>query len=150
MADQLQQLVERLVKDAKTILAVGETAAGLLSAKDVQIININTLNQLADLGQFDFVLISDLLEHLTHDEGEHIIAQIRDLHAHELLVILTPECGWAQTDLIALGLRQIAEIKIQNISRQVFYHALETYKRVPDWLNNKYWANPDLYGKYRW
>lgn len=150
MTAQLQQLVDRLAKNAQTRLAVGDEAAELLSPEDVQLITFSTLDQLADLGQFDFVLISGLLEQLTHDEGEHIIAQIRDLHAHEMLVILTPECGWAQTDLIALGLRQIAEIKHENTPRQVFYHALETYKRVPDWLNNQYWANPELYGKYRW
>ncbi|WP_290652932.1 DUF6231 family protein [Aquisalimonas sp.] len=25
-----------------------------------------------------------------------------------------------------------------------------TYKTTPDWLNPRYWANPELWGKYRW
>ncbi|MGV8865199.1 MAG: DUF6231 family protein, partial [Pseudomonas sp.] len=24
------------------------------------------------------------------------------------------------------------------------------YKQVPDWLNAKFWANPENYGKYWW
>jgi hypothetical protein len=27
---------------------------------------------------------------------------------------------------------------------------LREYKQVPDWLNAKFWANPQLFGKYWW
>jgi hypothetical protein len=26
---------------------------------------------------------------------------------------------------------------------RIHYYDLDTYKSVPDWLNNRYWANPE-------
>ncbi|MFP5429187.1 MAG: DUF6231 family protein, partial [Gammaproteobacteria bacterium] len=30
------------------------------------------------------------------------------------------------------------------------YQALIGYKQVPDWLNARFWANPENFGKYWW
>ncbi len=99
---------------------------------------------------FDFVLIKDLLETLDHEKAEHVIAQVRDIHAREVLLILSNNSEWKTTDLIGLGLRQIAETEQQNETFHAWYFARDNYKKVPDWLNNRYWANPEKFGKYRW
>jgi hypothetical protein len=33
---------------------------------------------------------------------------------------------------------------------QVFTYAIENYQPKRDWLNSRYWANPEMYDKYRW
>ena len=38
----------------------------------------------------------------------------------------------------------------ENRSLHLFSYDLQDYKQVPDWLNAKYWANPELFGKYWW
>ena len=32
----------------------------------------------------------------------------------------------------------------------LFTYDLREYKQVPDWLNAKFWANPENFGKYWW
>jgi len=32
----------------------------------------------------------------------------------------------------------------------IYLFDIETYKRTPDWLNARHWANPELWGKFRW
>ncbi|TKA91199.1 hypothetical protein FAZ79_01265 [Guyparkeria sp. SB14A] len=32
----------------------------------------------------------------------------------------------------------------------VYLFDIKTYKHTPDWLNARNWANPELWGKYRW
>ena len=32
----------------------------------------------------------------------------------------------------------------------LFTYDLLDYKQVPDWLNAKFWANPQNFGKYWW
>jgi hypothetical protein len=33
---------------------------------------------------------------------------------------------------------------------QVFSYAIENYQLKKDWLNSRFWANPQHYDKYRW
>lgn len=82
-------------------------------------------------------------------EALAVIARLRDVLARRLLVGLGRQTGSeviGVEDLRALGLTQ------QSISDwgQVFLFDLYDYKRTPDWLNAKYWANPELFDKYRW
>jgi len=32
----------------------------------------------------------------------------------------------------------------------LFTYDLHDYKQVPDWLNARFWANPEMFGKYWW
>jgi len=41
--------------------------------------------------------------------------------------------------------------KARNIRQlTLFTYDLREYKQVPDWLNAKFWANPENFGKYWW
>ncbi|MDT8372118.1 MAG: DUF6231 family protein [Gammaproteobacteria bacterium] len=33
---------------------------------------------------------------------------------------------------------------------QLFSYAIESYQPKHDWLNSRFWANPENYDKYRW
>ncbi len=50
----------------------------------------------------------------------------------------------AMSRMIALGFRGTA------LPEPVFNYDIRDYKHTPDWLNARHWANPELWGKYRW
>jgi len=52
--------------------------------------------------------------------------------------------GSVDQQMVSLGFtRHAADVP-------VYLFDIETYKRTPDWLNARHWANPELWGKYRW
>lgn len=73
----------------------------------------------------------------------HGLTHLRDLLARRVLVVAY---GDQSTGLRALGFSQIEKIEDWELWQ---FNILE-YKQVPDWLNSRYWANPENFGKYRW
>lgn len=86
----------------------------------------------------------------------HLLSALRDLHARQLLAIvpvgawLAADAGWHEDTLRALGLQQQARFEQDGELREAWSFDIRTYKAVPDWLNPKFWANPENWGKYRW
>lgn len=82
-------------------------------------------------------------------EARQLIAVMRDLLARQLLVFV-PESLLDGTALIGLGLTRQAQYELENERWQAWTFDIRTYKSVPDWLNPKFWANPENWDKYRW
>lgn len=73
------------------------------------------------------------------------IAHWRDLGADQLLV--TADAGEsARRELLALALSPVAH----HDDVMVWGHHIADYKRTPDWLNPRFWANPERWGVERW
>ena len=96
----------------------------------------------ADLAaqRFDLALFIDCLEHLDKREGQQLLAGVRNLNA----------CDWHTTDLFALALQASEHFQREQQTLTLFTYDLREYKQVPDWLNAKFWANPERFGKYWW
>lgn len=78
-----------------------------------------------------------------------IAIRLRDLFAEQsLLLTYTPssELNFASLGYIPLTIETPDELP-DLISWQF---NLYDYKQRPDWLNAKYWANPENFDKYRW
>lgn len=73
----------------------------------------------------------------------HGLTHLRDLLARRVLVVAY---GDQSAGLRALGFSQIEKIEDWELWQ---FNILE-YKQIPDWLNSKYWANPENFDKYRW
>lgn len=82
-------------------------------------------------------------------DARQLIAVMRDLLARQLLVFV-PENLLDDTTLIGLGLTRQARYEVGGTNWQAWSHDIRTYKSVPDWLNPKFWANPENWNKYRW
>ncbi len=156
--DPVKQLISRLSAGANSILFVSqendEAKNNQINFDQTHVITL-TLSQLNEdlisrLGLFDFVLIKDLFEKMDKQKVENIIAQMRDVHTRELLLIISESSFNQASDLISLGFTRVAEFDQDGQVHQAWYFALESYKRVPEWLNSQYWANPELFKKYRW
>lgn len=116
-------------------------------------IEISTAEQLlaqSSLPVFDVAVLAGDMENVAKADVTRLLARLRDLHARHIFVLLPVggECVWQQADLFALGfLRQDVDAETQL---QLYRFELEHYKTTPDWLNSDYWANPELFDKYRW
>jgi len=82
--------------------------------------------------------------HLENQELTRLLARLRDLHAERVFHI-------DAKDSLALGFSKTrCQIVESDKNYRVFEFNLSTYKRSPDWLNARHWANPELWDKHRW
>ncbi|MCQ4288016.1 DUF6231 family protein [Pseudomonas stutzeri] len=101
--------------------------------------------------RYDLAIVADCLEHLPKHEGLQLLGGIRNLNANRIAVLIDLNaCDWQATDFFALALQISAHFERDRQTLTLFTYDLLAYKQVPDWLNAKFWANPQMFGKYWW
>lgn len=114
------------------------------------------LEEIASSGQHDVAVVCNTLEYLEKTQAGIVISRLRDLYSRRLLALVsvTPDqtrdsvqSKWQDAELIAFGMTQLATYPD---GRHLYEYNILSYKNVPDWLNAKNWANPELWDKYRW
>ncbi|MHA6161692.1 DUF6231 family protein [Pseudomonas sichuanensis] len=101
--------------------------------------------------RFDLALLVDCLEHLPKRSGLELLGGIRNLNASKVAVLADlGACGWHDTDFFSLALSASEKFQRDEQVLSLFTYDLHDYKQVPDWLNAKFWANPQNFGKYWW
>lgn len=109
-----------------------------------------SIQQLTDLPTIDLAIISDITETLPKAQAIEWLGLMRNAHARRIIVIskITPSTQqtWQITDYLGLGMKRL--ISVNNY--QLFTYAIESYQLKREWLNNRFWANPENFDKYRW
>jgi hypothetical protein len=101
--------------------------------------------------RFDLALVLDCLEHLPKRDGLNLLGGIRNLNASRIAVLADlPASGWQETDFFSLALQASERFQRDEQVLTLFTYDLLDYKQVPDWLNSRFWANPENFGKYWW
>lgn len=101
--------------------------------------------------RFDLALVVDCLEHLPKRDGLNLLGGIRNLNASRIAVLADlSACGWLETDFFSLALQASERFQREEQELTLFTYDLLDYKQVPDWLNARFWANPENFGKYWW
>jgi len=101
--------------------------------------------------RYDLALIADCLEQLPKRDGLQLLGGLRNLNASRMAVLVDLDaCDWQATDFYALALQVSARFERDEQTLTLFTYDLLDYKQVPDWLNAKFWANPQMFGKYWW
>jgi hypothetical protein len=101
--------------------------------------------------RYDLALVVDCLEHLPKPQGLQLLGGIRNLNASRMAVLADLNaCAWQATDFFALALQAAEQFQREQQTLHLFTYDLLDYKQVPDWLNAKFWANPENFGKYWW
>ncbi|MBC3478149.1 DUF6231 family protein [Pseudomonas taiwanensis] len=101
--------------------------------------------------RFDLAVLVDCLEHLPKRVGLELLGGIRNLNASRVAVLADLSvCGWQDTDFFALALSASEKFRRDEQVLSLFTYDLHDYKQVPDWLNAKFWANPENFSKYWW
>ncbi|MFP5410585.1 MAG: DUF6231 family protein [Gammaproteobacteria bacterium] len=83
----------------------------------------------------------DALNGLDARAAEALIHRTRLYVAPRLLLVAHADCALDEAAFLALGF----ELAAHDTAAGVRLHAfdLDTYKTVPDWLNARFWANPE-------
>lgn len=101
--------------------------------------------------RFDLALVVDCLEHLSKPQGLTLLGGIRNLNASKIAVLVDlGACDWKDTDFFSLALQAGERFQRDEQVLTLFTYDLLDYKQVPDWLNARFWANPENFGKYWW
>lgn len=101
--------------------------------------------------RFDLALAIDCLEHLPKREGLQLLGGIRNLNASRIAVLADlGACGWSNTDFYSLALQANERFARDEQVLSLYTYDVREYKQVPDWLNARFWANPENFGKYWW
>ena len=98
-----------------------------------------------DLG---FVLLdADELMNITDQQKSQVLVKFRDLMAKRIVVV----CQRKDEQLLrALGFTQLIGKTSHTRDFALWQFNILTYKQVPDWLNSRFWANPENWNKFRW
>ena len=101
--------------------------------------------------RYDLALLVDCLEHLPKRDGLNLLGGIRNLNASRIAVLSDlAASGWQETDFYSLALQASERFQRDDQVLTLFTYDLLDYKQVPDWLNSRFWANPENFGKYWW
>lgn len=120
-------------------------------------VNVGSVPKLEQIVQYDVCLVSHVLEYLPKLDAEHLVARLRDVHCGKLIVVIPTgddwpglTSTWQPNELLGLGFSRIGEFQHQGRQVHIYAFDIGNYKTTPEWLNSKYWANPELFDKYWW
>ena len=164
--DQTDDTTELLwVAHDKTELSALQTQLKTLpdnSNVPVQSWHISTLSELTKQHlPKRYELVCFWLPSLSHETLQQYIPALmryRDLYAAHLLVALDSSIdlkpyGFTPFDILSepsLDANQVESITSSTVSATLWQFNLYDYKKLPNWLNADYWANPENWGKHRW
>lgn len=99
---------------------------------------------------FDVAVLMHALAELDRREGAELLARLRDVGARRILVAARTDGQWRRNDFLGYGFQLFGRFQTEPAPVAVYRFDLYDYKPVPEWLNARHWANPQLWGKYRW
>lgn len=152
-------------RGARSVVVIGpqaERAASRFSSlhPDAEVASVTEsepLERIEALGRHDLGVVINALELMDKSAARVLVSRLRDLYSRCLIVIIrlagstnSTHSHWVETDLLALGLKQIGTGDNALGNRVIYEFNIKDYKLNPDWLNAKFWANPELWEKYRW
>lgn len=111
------------------------------------------LQELGELERFDLAIVADQLEHLPKSAGMELLGRIRNAHSNHFCVIYAPagcRTVWTAVDFFSLGMTLASTFQNDGRELQLYTYAIEKYNHSREWNNNRYWANPENFGKYWW
>ena len=158
-------MVERwlLAGRHETLLAVGTRSASLLAACGTARVHhapappaepTRWLEDLATHPRFDAALLGEVVERVAEDAAGVVLSRIRDVHCARFLLVVPDEGPGAgprsRRALLALGLEAVGSAAAEDGVVHLYGYDTASYKRTPDWLNSRYWAHPERWGRARW
>lgn len=135
----------------QTALSIGLNLANDSSGLNIQCCHFNasTFLNLPFQQRYDLAVVrldDQELMQLNTAQKTQLIVKLRDLWAKRIVVC----ANVCDAKLMrALGFQQLLDYHMSEQQSLWLFNIL-SYKQVPDWLNAKYWANPENWDKYRW
>lgn len=156
--DVLQHLIEDTAHqsvlylgDAVPSLAV-ETATPLQAIGSQQLLpgtrfDLDVLSALPDA---DLIIVGDVLDACDSETGLQLLAGLRNQLRARICVLVPDSAPWQFCDLIGLGFKRLANCAKAQHAVTIYSYAIADYNFTRKWNNARFWANPELFGKYWW
>jgi hypothetical protein len=135
--DALDPLRARLrTINPASVCALDDTAAQLLAdtLPAIPCVRPDTVKQPCALA-----LGLTVLDTLSADDARQFISRVRLYVAPRLLLRVRADCALDDAAFRALAFVREADAD----DHRLYAYDLDTYKAVPDWLNDRYWAHPE-------
>ncbi|WP_018880438.1 DUF6231 family protein [Thioalkalivibrio sp. ALE30] len=148
--DVLRRNLPRRLREGRTLLLVAapETTD---SPPDVEQETVAAFLEHPPDPRVPLVLLPDTLSALDVTTGQQLLGGLRDRWADEVLILhRLDDQRWDLNDFLALGFRRDPEAETAAPDHAVYRTSLYDYKLTPDWLNARFWANPEMWDKARW
>ncbi|WP_018866897.1 MULTISPECIES: DUF6231 family protein [unclassified Thioalkalivibrio] len=148
--DVLRRNLPRRLREGRTLLLVAapETTD---SPPDVEQETVAAFLEHPPEPRVPLVLLPDTLSALDVTTGQQLLGGLRDRWADEVLILhRLDDQRWDLNDFLALGFRRDPEAETAAPDHAVYRTSLYDYKLTPDWLNARFWANPEMWDKARW
>ena len=107
--------------------------------------------------RYELGFVGNTLEHLDKTSARIVVSRLRDLYCRILYLALPMGTRWPKThshwehaEMIALGLRLISRYRVKQEPLHLYVFDIHNYRKTPDWLNSRHWANPEMWEKARW
>ena len=107
--------------------------------------------------KFDLAVILFEVKNIKNDSYLHLISKLRDTDCSRVYLACSvpPKVADKQYDACvrALGFKLLHVYNLQSADKVnicLYYYDIYDYKEVPDWLNDRFWAHPNMWDKARW
>jgi hypothetical protein len=100
-------------------------------------------------GRFALAAAVGVFERLDQDTAAAVLAALRDRCARRVLTAL-PAVPWTAHEMRAFGFDALGQVDFAGTLLAAYGFDIDRYKRAPDWLDARHWANPELWGRFRW
>ena len=136
--DTLTQALQSVPAGQICALDVGalQVARALLPEAELKLCDTSSSDPRAQLA-----LVKDALHALDAAQARTLLARARDFISPRIIVMGDLHCPLARLDFLGLGYETLVADDAEQIT--LYQFDMATYKQVPDWLNARYWANPE-------
>ena len=81
---------------------------------------------------------------------ETLLGCLRNQLNARICVFVTQSNEWDFQDFIALGFKRLLDCHRGSSQVRCFSYAIASYNHIRSWNNARFWANPEMFDKYRW
>ena len=169
--DQIAFDIETLINECQpsSILTIGEQTQSFVTDYVAQKQSLNrkctvtsisfqdALANLQETMRYDVGVVADTLEFLDKDQSGQLIARLRDLHTARFVLVVRIgdqwqhiKSVWQTVDLLGYGMKLVNRYNVDGKPIHIYKYDIATYKKTPEWLNSKNWANPQHWDRFRW
>lgn len=160
MTDHQHTLISDLLKiikagDADSTLLIGASDLPADLCKDsvaaYKPLEFDQLDLLGD-DKYKLALVWKPSQRLAAEDVAYVLAKLRDRLCERVYVVetITDRSVYASQKFLRLQKLGFKLLDWYADKDALFYFDLFDYKQLPDWLNNRYWANPERWEKERW
>ena len=152
----LSKFVPKFIQSQQpeSLLLLGQLVQSLVdNSQDTRMYRIETpfeLNDLTTIGNVDLAIISNITEDLVKQDAIELLGIIRNAHAKRILIIqnksISNEISWQLTDFLGMGFKTLSN----DSTFHLYSYNILNYQQKRDWLNSRFWANPEYFNKFRW